>query len=294
MLEQTQVIIVGMGLMGGSLALALRGRVQRIIAIDQNAETRRLVQENNAADAVYAQLADVTIRPDDLIVLATPVRSIVTMINELPQIAPDGCLLVDFGSTKWDVCCAMDQLPDQFEAIGGHPMCGREISGFSAAIPDLYHKQTFILIETERTTPLLYQLAQEIIATLNAIPINVPIDKHDYMLGMISHTPHVLSMLLMTCAWEWSDDDPTAWHVSSSAFAGMTRLAGSDPAMWRDIFITNREAILAHLQHYRDELDMMMAMLSAAEPQKITDWIAMSQAHYTAYRNEKETFQERK
>lgn len=290
MLDQTRIIIVGMGLMGGSLALALRGRTQHLIAIDNDPETLRQVQAVGAADRTYTTLSNHIIRPDDLVILATPVRSIVTLTAQLPVLAPDGCMLLDLGSTKREICLAMERLPDNVEAIGGHPMCGREISGFSAALAELYHKQTFIITPTVRTTPRLTALVRELIDVIGSIPIIVPSDKHDYMLGMISHMPHVLSMLLMSCAADWSDD-AIPWHISASAFAGMTRLAASDPVMWRDIFITNREAIVAHLKRYRDRLDGVVGMLDAADPGRLTDWIANAQSDYYVYRNEKEAFQ---
>ena len=290
MLDQTRIIIVGMGLMGGSLALALRGRTAHLIAIDNNPETLRQVQAANAADSTHTSLSNHIIRPDDLVILATPVRSIMTLIEQLPTLAPDGCMVIDLGSTKRDICCAMELLPENIEAIGGHPMCGREVSGFSAALGELYQKQTFIMTPTGRTTPRLIALVRELIDAIGSIPIIVPSDKHDHTLAMISHMPHVLSMLLMSGAAEWSDD-AIPWHVSASAFAGMTRLAGSDPVMWRDIFITNREAIIAHLQQYRERLDGVVGMLEAADPDRLTDWIGNAQSDYYVYRNEKEAFQ---
>ena len=154
-----RICVVGLGLMGGSLALALRlaGR----LAIPQRPFHLTIVDNNPKTLNAALRLADVAtddlaagVQQADLVVLATPVRTIVNVLNQLPKLRPDGCLVLDLGSSKADICRAMDSLPDAFQAIGGHPMCGREVAGFGAATPDLFRQQTFILCPTQRTTPI--------------------------------------------------------------------------------------------------------------------------------------------
>jgi prephenate dehydrogenase len=145
-----RITIVGLGLMGGSLALALR-LAQRmphepgalhLTVVERDAATRQAAAW--LADELTADFA-AGVRNADLVVLATPVRSIIGLLGELAAVRPEGCMVLDLGSTKADICRAMAELPEGFQAIGGHPMCGKETAGFGSATPDLYRGKTFIL-----------------------------------------------------------------------------------------------------------------------------------------------------
>jgi prephenate dehydrogenase len=171
MLEEVRVVIVGMGLMGGSLARALRPHVASIVGVDLDAATRDAALADGTVDAAHATLDTLALTPDDLLVLATPVGAILETIGRLPTITREGCMLIDLGSTKWDICRAMNVLPGWFQAIGGHPMCGREVSGFGESSADLYRDKTFILTPTVHTTPHLRDLALELVAAIGARPV---------------------------------------------------------------------------------------------------------------------------
>ncbi len=287
-----RVVICGIGLMGGSLAKALRPHVKTIVAVDSNDDVLAQVRAAGAADHCYNTIEQANIQRDDLLILAVPVRTIAQTVAALPAVVPGGCMVLDLGSTKLEICQAMDALPPQFEAMGGHPMCGIERSGFAVSFAEMYVKQAFILIPTARTTTRIFQAAEALVAAIGAIAIEVAADRHDQMLGLISHMPHLVSMILMNTAHEWADGDETVWYVSASSFQDMSRLSGSDPRMWRDIFLTNREAVLEHLHYYRAHLDNVIMMLQSAEGETLQAWLGDTQTRHTDYQATKRRFEQ--
>ena len=150
-LSELHITIVGLGLMGGSLAKALRPHVGTITAIDRNRKTLQMALNQGLVDAVDTKLTGAS--DSDLLVLATPIRVIIDVLERLPRIAPTGCAVLDLGSTKRSILEGMDALPQQFDTVGGHPMCGREVSGLEAARANLFFGQTFILCRSRRTSP---------------------------------------------------------------------------------------------------------------------------------------------
>lgn len=283
MLSQKRVCIVGLGLMGGSLALALRGKVGRLTAVDTHAATRQQALQQNLVDSITADFA--AVREADLIILATPVRTILKLLAQLPNIRPDGCLVLDIGSTKADICTAMSDLPPQFEAIGGHPMCGKETAGLTAAVSDLYEGQTFILCKNGRSTPQIESIAQEIIAAIGARPLWLQPEEHDRLVAAVSHLPYLVAATLMHTAVAL--DDERVWPVSASGFRDTSRLAGSDPYMMRDILLTNKTAVLEQLAQYQAHLREVIELLQTADEMALAAWLQEKQAERQMYLRQK-------
>lgn len=275
-----RVCIVGLGLMGGSLAMALRGRVSTIIGVDANAHTSQMALEQQIVHRATADLAE-GISHADLLILATPVRSILQLLAELPRLRPDGCLVLDIGSTKQVICEAMAELPDSFQAIGGHPMCGRETAGLAAATVDLYQGQTFILCRHGRTTAAVEAVALNLIATIGGQPLFLSPQDHDVAVAAVSHLPYLVSAALM------GQSDENHWPVSASGFRDTTRLAGTDPRMIFDVLMTNREAVLAGLQAYQRELSHVAEWLAAADETALLEWLQNVNGRYQDYRRQR-------
>ncbi|MBK8984979.1 MAG: prephenate dehydrogenase [Chloroflexi bacterium] len=282
-----RVTIVGLGLMGGSLALALR--LAQRLATEPTATHLTVVDANPATRQAAARLADVVtadfaagVGDADLVILATPVRSIIGLLAELARLRPEGCMVLDLGSTKGDICRAMAALPLGFQAIGGHPMCGKETAGFSAATPDLYRDKTFVLCQNERTTTAVEGLVLELLAIVGARPLFLPPDVHDTIVAGVSHLPYVVAAALMRTAAALRDD--RAWAVSASGFRDTSRVAGTDPRMMLDILLTNRTAVLAQLQGYQDELNRVVTLLQTGDEAALTAWLTETQRQYREYR----------
>ena len=281
---EKRICIVGLGLMGGSLAKALNGQVLQLTGVDRHAATRQQALADGALDIVTDDIAS-GLKTADLVILATPVHSILNILAELPQIRPDGCLVMDLGSTKKEISAAMNALPDSFAAIGGHPMCGKETAGYRAADEELFRGQTFILSRNDRTTRQLETIALSLIELIGAKPLFLPADEHDQLVAAASHLPYLLSAALMHRAAKM--EDARVWPVSASGFRDTTRLAGSDPRMMLDILLTNRDAVLPQLAQYIADLESMFKLLDENDEAALYAWLEAAQQAYTAYRRQK-------
>jgi prephenate dehydrogenase len=278
MLEK-RVCIVGLGLMGGSLALALRPFLTHIAIVDTNPETR--AEAKGLADLVTGDLTE-GVRNAELVILAAPVRTILHLLAQLPAARPDGCLVMDLGSTKAEICQAMDALPPSFQAIGGHPMCGKETAGFANADPNLFSGETFVLCENGRTTPHMKAVANEIIEHIGAMPLLLPPQTHDNMVAATSHLPYLVSAALMQTAAAQNNEQ--LWQVSASGFRDTTRLAGSDPQMLLDILLTNGTAVLNQIEMYQNQLSEIKRLLSDVDEQELAHWLEKVNKSHNKYR----------
>lgn len=280
-LSKLRITISGLGLMGGSLAMALRPHVDKITAIDRDPVTLQKALEQGLVDAIDTKLRD-DMDPD-LLVLATPIRSITDTLEKLPFIFPSGCALLDVGSTKGSILEGMDALPRHFEAIGGHPMCGRELSGLEAAKDDLYVGQTFILCRSSRTSPSLENLALELVIAIGANPLFMSSAAHDTLVAASSHLPYAASATLLRVASVAAEDDPRIWQVSASGMRDTTRLAGSNPEIMLDILMTNRAAVLERMRAYEMALSALGDLLEAEDERALLEWLVDVQSRHQAY-----------
>ena len=259
------VAIAGLGLMGGSLGLALHGKVRRIIGIARRAET---VEQALAIGAIDDGAADLSAAADaDLIVLATPVGVILRQIEQIGTLAAqgrlrDGVVVTDMGSTKAAICDAMARLPASVQPIGGHPMCGKETSGLDVAESVLYRDAPFILCPLARTDLRATKLVAELATAVGACPLEIDPQRHDRLAAAISHAPYLASLAVFAAAGELAADDPAAWLLAASGFRSTTRLAGSDPVMMADILHSNRAAVLDHLDRLRSHLDRLASLVA--------------------------------
>ena len=279
-LAQARVGILGLGLMGGSLALALRGRVAHLLAVERQVITRQTALRLGIVDEAVEELTTAT-PPLDLLVLAAPVRVILDTLGRLPALRPAGCAVIDLGSTKRAVVTAMSTLPPQFAAVGGHPMCGKETAGLAAATADLYRDQTFILCPVPRPAP---QPAAEapalaLVEAVGARPLWLDAAEHDRLVAAVSHLPALAAAALMRGA-----ANEAQWTVSASGFRDAARLAGTDPRMMLDILLTNREAVLDALHAYQADLDGLGAALAQGDEAALAEWLAAAQVAHAAYR----------
>ena len=289
MLNELRIVIVGTGLMGGSLARALSSHAKCLVAVDHDLATRERIVNQGIAHEAAADLAQLTLDVDDLVLLCTPVRYILETIEQLPKIAPNGCMVMDIGSTKWDICRAMNGLPGWFQAIGGHPMCGKETSGFGVSSAELYQNQTFILTPTVRTTPHLRDIADAIVAAIGSNPIVMPPKDHDRVVALTSHLPYLLASTLMQQATNAADDAEVLWQVSASGFRDTSRLSGSSPTMMRDILLTNRQAVVQQLLRFQRELASVVELVNEEDPEALAEWLDEKRQQHLRYLDAKKS-----
>jgi prephenate dehydrogenase len=264
LLPQSRVAIVGLGLMGGSLALALRGHCAQILGSDTDPAALTLARERHAIDAAI-HFEDAV--QCDLIILAAPIQAILEQIERLSQLPAgdsQGLILIDLGSTKTDIVAAMQALPAHYDPIGGHPMCGKEKSGIVHAEATLFKGNTFILTPLARTSRRAMRMAHEMIAAIDATPHILSAERHDALVAVTSHLPYLVATVLMQTAHSLHDEE--AWTVAASGFRDTSRLAASDVTMMIDVLLSNRAHILDALQRYRAELDSLTQLIDSGDP----------------------------
>jgi prephenate dehydrogenase len=178
----------------------------------------------------------------DLLILAAPVSAILDWLDRIPQVFPGEFHLLDLGSTKTQIVERMHSLPERISPLGGHPMCGKESSGLSAAERDLYRGCLFALTPLERTHPSTLNIAQELIAVLQAQPLLLDPREHDRAAAAISHLPYLMAATLVDAVMQLGGD--SAWKLAASGFRDTSRLAASDITMLLDILKSNRAEVL--------------------------------------------------
>ena len=254
------VHMIGLGLMGGSLAMALRGQVGRITAEDiapgviEDATRRGVIDGPGASGDA------------DIVVLAVPAHAIITLIPGL-ALRP-GALVLDLGSTKTRICQALDGLPPGVLAVGGHPMCGLAENGYAHAIPTLYQGARFVLCETLRTTGEARLVAETLVRAVGAQPLWMDRARQDRLTALTSHLPHLLSFALMRLAMDGAAEDSALLELAAGGFDGATRLARTDAAMIVGMFSTNADQLrqaAAELRAHLDHLDAILADADALE-----------------------------
>ena len=285
-LADCTVAIAGLGLMGGSLGLALRGKAACVVGIARRAET---VEQALAIGAIDAGASDLSAAGNaDLIVLATPVSVILRQIDQIGVLAGrgtlrDGVVLTDMGSTKAAICDAMARLPASVQPVGAHPMCGKETSGLDVAEGTLYRDAPFILCPLPRTEPWATQLVADLATAVGACPLTLDPQRHDRLAAAISHVPYLASVAVFAAAGDLAALNPAAWQLAASGFRSTTRLAGSDPVMMADILHSNRAAVLEHIDRLREQLDLMASLVAGDDSAALQAELARIQTQRQAF-----------
>ncbi len=280
-LARCRVAIVGLGLMGGSLALALRGRCAERVGVSRNPLALALALDQGMVERTAD--FEAALHSCDLVVLATPPRVILAQLKALAggvgrPLART--VILDLGSTKTEIVAAMQALPPQFDPIGGHPMCGKEVSGIGAADVRLYQGQTFILTPLARTSPAALALAQELAAAVGARPRLLSAEHQDALVAQISHLPYLAAVALVRAAEAAGDEQ--VWAVAASGFRDTSRLAASDLTMMVDILLTNHAAVREALAGYRAELEALTRLVETGDEATLRAALAPTQARRAA------------
>lgn len=243
-LEDTRIAIVGLGLMGASLGLALKQRrvCAEVVGLVRRDEAVQQAIELGAVDTATTN-PNIALAQADMVVLATPVRTIVRQLKELAPYCKPNAIITDMGSTKQEIVRAMALLPPGLQPVGSHPMCGKEAAGMSAAEATLYEGAPWIITPLERTAPFAVQAIENMAQAIGAKTRHLEAHRHDKLVATISHLPYLLATTLTLTAKTVANDDPAVWDVAASGFRDTSRVAASDVTMWLDILLTNRQAI---------------------------------------------------
>ncbi len=263
-----RMTIIGVGLLGGSLALSARDRglVGHITGFGRNADTLRRAQDKGVLDDWSSSLSE-AVQDADLVVLCSPVGTFLSRLEEMKTALKPGCHVTDVGSVKGDLVRQMEEgMPEGVAFIGGHPIAGSELSGLDAAYKELFEGARCIVTPTEHTSGDAGKKIIELWTALGMEVICMDPFEHDRVLGAVSHLPHVVAYALMNAV----ADVKTPNYDSVLGFSGgglrdITRIASGDPVMWRDIALANREQVLALIDEFEGALAELKGLIERRE-----------------------------
>ena len=267
-LRETHLVIVGLGLMGASLAGALRGQCRTVVGVARRQETVEQALARGLVDDATTDL-ERAVSQADVVVLATPVRVILRQLPEIGPLLPDGCLLMDLGSTKAQIVAAMAELPPHVQPLGGHPMCGKEKSGIEVAEPAIYRGATFILSPLPRTSPQALALGQALARAAGSDPLVIDGARQDYLVATVSHLPYMLACALVRTADATTSQDPLVWKIVAGGYRDTSRVAGSDVTMMVDILLTNRQQVDKALQTCIAQLQNLAHLVETGNEERL-------------------------
>ncbi|MDO9534477.1 MAG: prephenate dehydrogenase/arogenate dehydrogenase family protein [Bacillota bacterium] len=254
--------IIGLGLMGGSLGMAL-GKynvVEERWGHDINALSMAEARERGAVD----KTGDLSSSLDDaeLVILSMPVGQIVEMLSEISSFLKKGALVTDLGSTKLRIVETMENvLPPGVTGIGGHPMAGSEQAGIAVADPSMLENAIYILTPTWHTSGRKLRKLQDMIHAVGARPLILEPEEHDRFAALISHFPQMVAVALVNTLRNSGQDQDLLLTLAGNGFKDTTRIAMSEPSMWYDIFTTNKKYLRDSLEIFLEELHSLHGYL---------------------------------
>ena len=276
-----QLGVIGCGLMGGSFALALKraGLVKRVVGYSKSPSTTEKAKKLGVIDTI-AESALLAVSGSDIVLLAVPVSATEATFKAIRHLVEPGMLLMDVGSTKRDVVDAARRVLKErvVSFVPAHPIAGKEVSGVSHADAALYNGRQVILTPIPQTPMELVQKATDVWSAIGSQVLRMTPENHDAAFAAVSHLPHLLAFAYFSSV----ASQPAGKDFLSLAgpgFRDFTRIAASDPTVWRDILMSNREELLKQSQRFRHSLDAIEHVLLSANGEALEDLIrAASQA----------------
>jgi len=273
-----RLTIIGVGLIGGSLALALKeaGVVGEVIGCGRGRPNLEKALELGIIDRFSRDPLE-AVEGADVVFLSTPLKTFDTIINQcLPALKP-GVVITDGGSVKGEVVAKIEPLlTEGIRFIPGHPIAGTEKSGAEAAFSTLYRGKRCILTPTEKTDKDALDLVTQMWQVVGSEVIQMSLEKHDKILGAISHLPHMVAYSLVNAVGTYDHYEENILEYSAGGFRDFTRIASSDPTMWRDIAETNREALLEMMEQFESSFAELKDDIRAGSGEKLFEFFLRS------------------
>lgn len=276
-----RVAFIGIGLIGASMALAMRRAkvTNYIVTCDNSAKARKTALDLgivNDATKDYGK----AVKDADLVVIATPVRSYETIAKAIARYLKPGAIVTDVGSVKKEVIAAVKpHLPKNVHFVPGHPIAGTEHSGPEAGFAELFQNRWSILTPPPRTSAKAVAKVAELWRRIGAKVDTMQPDHHDMVLAITSHLPHLIAYTIVGTATDLEGDlKREVIKYSASGFRDFTRIAASDPVMWRDIFLANGPAVLEILQRFTEDLTALQKAIRKTDGKTLEDLFTRTRA----------------
>jgi prephenate dehydrogenase len=267
-----RIAVLGVGLIGGSIGLAARRRLgAEVTGFDSDPAILERALEREALDSIAGSAADAAAGAG-IVFCAAPVGALPALVAEAVEASGPDSVVTDVGSTKRELVAGLSQGPAAERFIGGHPLAGAETSGVEGARADLFAGARWYLTPTDRSSGLLYDRLQRAIADLGARPQAIDAATHDRLMATVSHLPHVLANVLASQAATVRDEESDRMPEVGRSFRDSTRVAGANPAIWADIFASNREAVADEIDAVIHRLREAAELLRARDADAVAAW----------------------
>lgn len=267
------VAFLGLGLIGGSVAKALR-RVMpdlHIAAYDPHTASGAKALTEGVINQILPSV-DRSIADFDLIFLCMPVQYMEETLRLLKKHCKSTAIITDVGSTKLTVHKTVESLGMEKQFIGGHPMAGSERSGYDSADSQILQNAYYILTPCQSTPPAATEALKSLVEAIGSIPMIMEPMKHDYTVAGVSHLPHIIASALVNLVQKSDDEQQLMYALAAGGFKDITRIASSSPSLWEHICMDNRESVSALLEQYIDSLSVTLGHLREAEGDKLFDF----------------------
>ena len=276
-----RVALIGLGLIASSMAHAMRagGLAGEIVGHAKSAETRATALEIGICDRVYASAAE-AVAGADLVVLAVPVGAMAAIAAEIGPHLAAGATVTDVGSVKQAVIAAVaPHVPAGCHFIPGHPMAGTEYSGPRSGFATLYKNRWWLLTPDAETDAAALLRLRSLLEAMGAKVDSMDAAHHDLVLAVVSHTPHLIAYTMVGVADHLAQvSNSEVIQYSATGFRDFTRIAASDPVMWRDVFLTNKDAVLDILGRFTEELFVLQRAIRMGDGEQLHDYFTRTRA----------------
>ncbi len=281
-MEDKKIAVIGLGLIGGSLAKALRFRLgfKDIIAVDSSRASLDAALKEGVISSGYTEINN-ELSQCNIIFICTHVRIAVKYIEEISRIVRPGTIITDSASTKEEILNFANSLPHPVSFIGGHPMAGSEKAGYSSGSAHMFENAYYILCPGVNSSPEDIRIISDIITGIGAIPVIADSAEHDRITGTISHLPHVVAAALVNLVMESDTKDAKMQQLAAGGFRDLTRIASSNPGLWENIVLSNRHQLLDILKKYIGLLEDFKEQLNSCSGKEIFEFFKTS----SEYRN---------
>ena len=276
-----KVALIGLGLIASSMAHAMRakGLAGQIVGHAKSAETRAVALEIGLCDHVFATAAEAVVDAD-LVVLAVPVGAMAAIAAEIGPYLAAGATVTDVGSVKQAVIAAVQpHIPMGVHFIPGHPMAGTEYSGPRSGFATLFDNRWWLLTPTADTDAQALNRLRDLVQAMGAKVDTMDPAHHDLVLAVVSHTPHLIAYTMVGVADHLAQvSNSEVIQYSATGFRDFTRIASSDPTMWRDVFLTNKDAVLDILGRFAEELFVLQRAIRMGDGDQLFDYFTRTRA----------------